>query len=408
MAFTYLTAGESHGPQLTGIIEGIPAGLTLDVDQINAALADRQRGYGRGNRQKIEHDQVEILGGVRHGVTLGSPITLVIHNRDHAHWSAIMDPTAPATPENTTRKVTRPRPGHADLVGGLKYRHADMRNVLERSSARETAMRVAIGNVCEQLLAALDIQIVGYVRQIGPVPAEKPLTSVAEIKQVTAANDLRITDPAKVAEIHQLIDDTRRAGDTLGGLIKVIAENVPAGLGSYVSWDTKLDAKIAGAVMGINAMKGVAIGDGFEAATRPGSQVMDPIAFDQDEGYHRLSDHLGGFEGGMTNGMPLVVNAAMKPIPTLYKALQTVDVQTKEVMKANVERSDTTAIVPAALVVENVVAIELAKAILEAFEGDNLARLQDQVKAWRTEMNQWSCILLAQRQLTVLTPRRRI
>ena len=388
MTFTYLTAGESHGPQLTGIIEGIPAGLTLDVDQINAALADRQRGYGRGNRQKIEHDQVEILGGVRHGVTLGSPITLVIHNRDHAHWSAIMDPTAPATPENTTRKVTRPRPGHADLVGGLKYRHNDMRNVLERSSARETAMRVAIGNVCEQLLAALDIQIVGYVRQIGPVPAEQPLKSVAEIKAVTAANDLRITDPDKVDTIHQLIDDTRGAGDTLGGLIKVIAEKVPVGLGSYVSWDTKLDAKIAGAVMGINAMKGVAIGDGFEAATRPGSQVMDPIAFDQKTGYHRLSDHLGGFEGGMTNGMPLVVNAAMKPIPTLYKALQTVDVQTKEVMKANVERSDTTAIVPAALVVENVVAIELAKAILEAFEGDNLARLQDQVKAWRMEMNQ--------------------
>lgn len=387
MTFTYLTAGESHGPQLTGIIEGIPAGLKLDVAQINAALADRQRGYGRGNRQKIEHDQVQILGGVRHGVTLGSPITLVIQNRDHAHWSAIMDPTAPATPENTTRQVTRPRPGHADLVGGLKYRHADMRNVLERSSARETAMRVAIGNICEQLLAALDIHLVGYVRQIGPVLAEDPtVTTVKAIKAQTAANDLRITDASQVATLHTLIDDTRRAGDTLGGLIRVVVENMPAGLGSYISWDTKLDGKLAAAVMGINAMKGVSIGDGFEAATRPGSQVMDPIAYDPAQGYYRTSNHLGGFEGGMTNGMPLVINAAMKPIPTLYKALPTVDTTTKEAKKANVERSDTTAIVPAALVVENVVAIELVKALTDAFSSDNLARLQDQVTAWRQEL----------------------
>lgn len=387
MTFTYLTAGESHGPQLTGIIEGIPAGLKLDVDQINAALADRQRGYGRGNRQKIEHDQVQILGGVRHGVTLGSPITLVIQNRDHAHWSAIMDPTAPATPENTTRQVTRPRPGHADLVGGLKYRHADMRNVLERSSARETAMRVAIGNICEQLLAALDIHLVGYVRQIGTVLAEDPtVTTVKAIKAQTAANDLRITDASQVAAIHTLIDETRRAGDTLGGLIRVVVENMPAGLGSYISWDTKLDGKLAAAVMGINAMKGVSIGDGFEAATRPGSQVMDPIAYDPAQGYYRTSNHLGGFEGGMTNGMPLVINAAMKPIPTLYKALPTVDTTTKEAKKANVERSDTTAIVPAALVVENVVAIELVKALTDAFAADNLARLQDQVTAWRQEL----------------------
>lgn len=387
MTFTYLTAGESHGPQLTGIIEGIPAGLKLDVAQINAALADRQRGYGRGNRQKIEHDQVQILGGVRHGVTLGSPITLVIQNRDHTHWSAIMDPTAPATPENTTRQVTRPRPGHADLVGGLKYRHADMRNVLERSSARETAMRVAIGNICEQLLAALDIHLVGYVRQIGTVLAEDPtITTVKAIKAQTAANDLRITDASQVDAIHTLIDETRRAGDTLGGLIRVVVENMPAGIGSYISWDTKLDGKLAAAVMGINAMKGVSIGDGFEAATRPGSQVMDPIAYDPAQGYYRTSNHLGGFEGGMTNGMPLVINAAMKPIPTLYKALPTVDTTTKEAKKANVERSDTTAIVPAALVVENVVAIELVKALTDAFSADNLARLQDQVAAWRQEL----------------------
>ena len=298
-----------------------------------------------------------------------------------------MDPTAPATPENTTRQVTRPRPGHADLVGGLKYRHADMRNVLERSSARETAMRVAIGNICEQLLAALDIHLVGYVRQIGPVLAEDPtVTTVKTIKAQTAANDLRITDASQVAALHTLIDDTPRAGDTLGGLIRVVVENMPAGIGSYISWDTKLDGKLAAAVMGINAMKGVSIGDGFEAATRPGSQVMDPIAYDPAQGYYRTSNHLGGFEGGMTNGMPLVINAAMKPIPTLYKALPTVDTTTKEAKKANVERSDTTAIVPAALVVENVVAIELVKALTDAFAADNLARLQDQVTAWRQEL----------------------
>ena len=323
----YLTAGESHGPQLTGILEGIPAGLHLDVDQINQALAARQGGYGRGNRQKIEHDTVEIVGGVRHGVTLGSPIALTVKNRDHAHWSEIMNPTSPATPENTVRKVNHPRPGHADLVGGMKYRHRDLRNVLERSSARETAMRVAVGNICEQLLAALDISIVGYVQQVGFIDARgNQPDNVKAIQMLIAQNDLRIIDNSKVEAIHQLIDQTKRNGDTLGGVIRVVAENVPAGLGSHVSWDTKLDGKLAAAVMGVNAMKGVSIGDGFENAVRLGSQVMDEISWDQETGYPRLSNHLGGFEGGMTNGMPIVINAAMKPIPTLYKPLQTVDV----------------------------------------------------------------------------------
>ena len=301
----YLTAGESHGPQLTGILEGIPAGLHLDVDQINQALAARQGGYGRGNRQKIEHDTVEIVGGVRHGVTLGSPIALTVKNRDHAHWSEIMNPTSPATPENTVRKVNHPRPGHADLVGGMKYRHRDLRNVLERSSARETAMRVAVGNICEQLLAALDISIVGYVQQVGFIDARgNQPDNVKAIEMLIAQNDLRIIDNTKVEAIHQLIDQTKRNGDTLGGVIRVVAENVPAGLGSHVSWDTKLDGKLAAAVMGVNAMKGVSIGDGFENAVRLGSQVMDEISWDQETGYSRLSNHLGGFEGGMTNGMP--------------------------------------------------------------------------------------------------------
>lgn len=383
---TYLTAGESHGPQETAIIEGIPASLAIDVDQINAALASRQGGYGRGSRQQIEHDQVEILGGVRHGLTLGSPITLVVKNRDHAHWSSTMHPTNPATAENTLRKVERPRPGHADLVGGMKYRHRDLRNVLERSSARETAIRVAVGNVCEQLLAALGVTLVGYVQAIGPVDTDltKPQT-VSEIKDAITQNDLRILAQDRVAELHDLIDQTRRAGDTLGGWIRVVVNGMPAGIGSYVSWDTKLDGQLAAAVMGVNAMKGVSIGDGFEISRHPGSQGMDEISHDAD-GYHRLSNHLGGLEGGMTNGMPLIINAAMKPIPTLYKALKTVNVVTKEVEKASVERSDTTAIVPASIVIENVVAIELAKALTNSFNADNLARLQEQLAAYREEL----------------------
>lgn len=383
----FITAGESHGPQLTGIIEGIPAGLHLDVDQINAALTARQGGYGRGNRQKIEHDQVQIVGGVRHGVTLGSPIALVIQNRDHANWSQIMDPISPATPANTVRKVEHPRPGHADLVGGMKYNHRDLRNVLERSSARETAMRVAIGNVCEQLLAALDIHLVGFVQQVGSIHVEaEPLLDVAQIQQKIEQNDLRILNQDQVEPIHQLIDSTKRAGDSLGGLIRVVAQNVPAGLGSYISWDTKLDAKLAGAVMGVNAIKGVSFGDGFDVAKTPGSQVMDEIDYQPGKGFSRLSDHLGGFEGGMTNGMPIIINAAMKPIPTLYKPLQTVDINTKEKLKANVERSDVTAIVPASLVVENVVAIELAKAITDTFEAASLTRLQSGIAEYRHQL----------------------
>ncbi len=269
----------------------------------------------------------------------------------------------------------------------MKYRHRDLRNVLERSSARETAIRVAIGAICKQLLEQLGIKIAGYVEQIGPVAtAGNPELDVAKIEAEVEQNDLRIIDQSKVDQIHDLIDQTKKAGDTLGGIIRVVATNVPAGLGSYVSWDTKLDAKLAAAVMGVNAMKGVEIGDGFKAATHMGSQVMDEIDWDKQDGFFRNSDHLGGFEGGMTNGMPIIVKAAMKPIPTLYKPLQSVDVETKEVKKASVERSDTTAIVPASIVIESVVAIELAKAITDKFDGDNLQRLQEQLAAYKAEI----------------------
>ena len=383
----YVTAGESHGPQLTGILSGLPAGLKLDIEQINRDLAARQGGYGRGNRQKIEHDQVEILGGLRHNQTLGSPLALAIKNRDHSHWSEIMNPTSPADEKNTLRRVEKPRPGHADLVGGMKYGHRDLRNVLERSSARETAMKVAIGSVCQQLLGQLGIELVGYVKVIGgrDLGIAQAL-DVATIKKQIEANDLRILAQEQVDSIHNLIDETRRAGDTLGGVIQVVVENVPVGLGSYTSWDNKLDAKLAQAVMGINAIKGVSFGDGFDLGYQKGSQVMDQITWDEQQGWSRLSNHLGGFEGGMTNGMPLVINAVMKPIPTLYKALQTADINSKELVKANVERSDTTAIVPASIVVEKTVAIELARVILATFEGANLSRLQKAVAAYRQEL----------------------
>lgn len=383
----YYTAGESHGPELSGILTGIPAGLHLDIDEINDALAARQGGYGRGNRQKIEKDQVIITGGVRHGVTLGSPIALTIRNRDHAQWSKIMNPVTPANAENTLRSVSRPRPGHADLVGGMKYGHRDMRNVLERSSARETAMRVAIGNICKQVLEALDVKIVGHVESIGGIQAAGDLsTNVDTIEAGIQENDLRILDQNKVEEIHARIDQAKRDGDTLGGVIRVVATNLPAGLGSYTSWDTKLDAKVAGAVVGVNAMKGCEIGDGFENAVRPGSQVMDEIDWEEGKGFTRNSDHLGGFEGGMTNGMPVIVKAAMKPIPTLYKPLQSADINSKEIKKATVERSDTTAIVPASIVIESVVAIELAKAITETFDGSQIDRLKKQVTEYREEL----------------------
>ena len=383
----YITAGESHGPQLTGILEGFPAGVSLDIDEINRQLSARQGGYGRGNRQKIEHDTIQIVGGVRHQKTLGSPIALVINNIDHAHWANIMDPVATETERNTLRKVTRPRPGHADLIGGMKYGHRDLRNVLERSSARETAMRVALGAICKQLLKQLDISIVGYVEQIGTAKAlGNRTTDTKEIVSEISQNDLRIIDNQKVAEIHELIDEAKKNGDTLGGIIRVVVNNLPAGLGSYTGWNTKLDAKLAAAVVGVNAMKGVSIGDGFETAGQFGSQVMDPIDWHKETGWTRTSDNLGGFEGGMTNGMPVVVFAAMKPIPTLYKALQTVNVETHLQQKANVERSDTTAIVPASIVIESVIAIELAKEILNTFEGSNLERLKKQIADYRQEV----------------------
>ncbi|MHC8518470.1 chorismate synthase [Weissella confusa] len=387
----YMTAGESHGPEEVAIIEGIPAGLHLTQEDINTELARRQHAAGRGQRQVIETDTVTIMGGVRHQVTLGSPIALNVHNDDHNHWAKIMDPNTPADEENSKRKVMRPRPGHADLVGGMKYRHAaDLRNVLERSSARETVMRVAVGAVAKRLLAELGIDVHGFVLNIGPVRADAgqiaQYKTLAELRAVTESFPTRTLDAETDEKIRTLLDDTKRDYNTVGGTVQVIATGVPVGLGSYVSADTKLDAKIARAIIGINAFKGVEFGGGFENAEKFGSEVMDEIYWSEERGFYRGSNNLGGFEGGMTNGEPVVVKGVVKPIPTLYSPMQSVDIDTHENHRASVERSDTTAVTAAAVIAEHMVAIELATAILDKFDTDNMDRLKEQLAAYRAEI----------------------
>ncbi|MBJ7650649.1 chorismate synthase [Weissella confusa] len=387
----YMTAGESHGPEEVAIIEGIPAGLHLTQEDINTELARRQHAAGRGQRQVIETDTVTIMGGVRHQVTLGSPIALNVHNDDHNHWTKIMDPNTPADEENSKRKVMRPRPGHADLVGGMKYRHAaDLRNVLERSSARETVMRVAVGAVAKRLLAELGIDVHGFVLNIGPVRADAgqiaQYKTLAELRTVTESFPTRTLDVETDEKMRTLLDDTKRDYNTVGGTVQVIATGVPVGLGSYVSADTKLDAKIARAIIGINAFKGVEFGGGFENAEKFGSEVMDEIYWSEERGFYRCSNNLGGFEGGMTNGEPVVVKGVVKPIPTLYRPMQSVDIDTHENHRASVERSDTTAVTAAAVIAEHMVAIELATAILDKFDTDNMDRLKEQLAAYRAEI----------------------
>ncbi|MGX7306360.1 chorismate synthase [Enterococcus durans] len=380
----YLTAGESHGPQLTAIIEGVPAGLAISVDQINQELARRQGGYGRGGRMKIEKDQVQLTSGIRHGKTFGSPITMIVENRDWKNWQTVMSVEPVSEKDEQLRRVAKPRPGHADLVGGMKYQHRDLRNVLERSSARETTMRVAIGALSKQLLAALDIEIASHVAVLGGIKAEVPMTlSVAEIKEKTAISEVNMVDLTIEDQVKTLIDETKKAGDTLGGIVEVRVENVPAGLGSYVQWDKKLDGKLAQAMLSINAFKGVEFGIGFESAFRPGSKVMDEITWNQTNGYQRASNHLGGFEGGMTNGEQIIVRGVMKPIPTLYKPLMSVDIDTKEPYKASVERSDSTAVPAASVVAEHVIATTLAMEILDHFPADNLTELKKAVNDHR-------------------------
>lgn len=374
----YLTAGESHGPRLTAIIEGVPAGLPLTAEDINIDLKRRQGGYGRGGRMKIESDQVVFTSGIRHGKTTGAPITMDVVNRDHQKWLDIMSTEDIEDRLKTKRKITHPRPGHADLVGGMKYRFEDLRNSLERSSARETTMRVAIGAVAKRILAELDIEIANHVVVFGGKEIDVPDgLSVAQIKELAAKSEVSIVNQNREQEIKDYIDQIKKDGDTIGGVVETIVGGVPAGLGSYVQWDRKLDAKLSQAVVSINAFKGVEFGLGFKDGYLPGSQVMDEILWNPQEGYTRKTNNLGGFEGGMTNGQPLVIRGVMKPIPTLYKPLMSVDIETHEPYKATVERSDPTALPAAGVVMEAVVATVIANEILETFTSDNLEELKE-------------------------------
>lgn len=380
----YLTAGESHGPRLTAIIEGVPAGLPLTTDYINLELKRRQGGYGRGARMKIESDKVEITSGVRHGRTMGGPITLNVINLDHQKWLDIMNVADVDDQKKELRKITKPRPGHADLVGGMKYRFDDLRNSLERSSARETTMRVAVGSVAKRLLEEIGVEIASHIVSFGGIDVEIPENlTVSEIKKRARQSEVSIVNPEREEEIRAYIDQIKKDGDTIGGIVETIVGGVPVGLGSYVQWDRKLDAKIAQGVVSINAFKGVEFGIGFEAGRLKGSQVMDEILWSKEDGFTRRTNNLGGFEGGMTNGEPIIVRGVMKPIPTLYKPLMSVDIETHEPYKATVERSDPTALPAAGVVMEAVVATVLATEILEKFSSDNLDELKEAVQQYR-------------------------
>jgi chorismate synthase len=375
MPLRYFTAGESHGPGLTAIVEGFPAGVPIDAATINHDLARRMQGYGRGGRMKIEQDQAEIRSGVRWGESLGSPITLWIENRDWRNWEKKMSPHA--EDRDPSISVTRPRPGHADLAGALKYNHRDVRNVLERASARETAARVAVGGLAKALLAPFGIRVLGWVAEIGGIAADHASLTAEEVFARAESSPVRLADADAERRIMARIDECKKAGDTLGGVVETVAIGLPPGLGSHAQWDRKLDGRLAHALMSVQAAKGVEVGLGFETARRPGSAVHDEIYFD--EGVRRFVRHTnnaGGTEGGMSSGEPIVVRTAFKPLSTLMSPLHSVDIDTKDEAKAAIERSDVVAIPAAAVIAESVVAFVIADAFLEKFGGDSLAEIR--------------------------------
>ncbi|UFA50863.1 chorismate synthase [Deinococcus radiophilus] len=375
----YLTAGESHGPRLTAIVEGLPSQLPLGKTDIDPWLRLRQGGYGRGRRMVIETDEVQLMSGVRGGVTTGAPVTLDIENRDFRNWTEIMAPESGNWPRK--KALTDARPGHADLTGGIKYRHKGLRDVLERASARETAARVAVGAIALKLLGEVGIQGANFVRRLGPVEVASPFNWDA--LETIENSDLRTWDEDAAGQMRALIDQTKAAGDTLGGILEVRFRGLPVGLGSYAHWDRKLDSRIAAAVMSVQAMKGVEIGSAFENAARPGSGVHDALYRDEARGYRRDTNGAGGLEGGMTNGEELVIRVAMKPIATLMRPLPTVNVVTHEASDAARERSDTTAVPAAGVILQCVIGWVLADAVLEKFGGDTLPEIQERVAAAR-------------------------
>jgi chorismate synthase len=382
----YFTAGESHGPCLTAIIDGVPAGFPIDVEKINHDLWRRQQGYGRGGRMLIEKDEVQIRSGLRWGETLGSPVALGIENKDWKNWTKKMSPLPGDRDESIA--VTKPRPGHADLAGVLKYYQADIRNILERASARETVSRTAVGSFAKQLLAPFGIRVLGYIRSIGGIEAKMDGLSYDETFARADESPVRVADQEAEEKIIAHIEHCKKSGDTLGGIFEVVALGLPPGLGSHAQWDSKLDGRLARALMSIQAMKGVEIGLGFEMGRRRGSEVHDEIFFDPHKmvseggtprivptGFYRGSNNSGGTEGGMSNGSPLVVRVAMKPISTLMSPLQSVDMRSKQAADASVERSDVCSAPAAAVVGESVVAFELAVSFLEKFGGDSLSEI---------------------------------
>jgi len=386
MPLELITAGESHGRELVAVLSGIPAGLRLDREGIDRELSRRQHGHGRGGRQKIERDRVEVRAGLRDSLTLGSPLLLAIANRDWENWSAVMDPWAVDAAQAARRRLTAPRPGHADLAGAWKYDHAaDLRNVLERASARETAARVAAGAVCRQLLATCGVEIRSGVVALGGVELLAGPPSWADLERVDDAAPLRTVAPDREAELVAAVDAARHAGETLGGVVGVVARGVPPGLGSYARWEERLDGRLAQAVMAVQAVKAVAIGAGIEAAARPGSKAHDPIVPGRG-GLRRSSNHAGGVEAGISNGEDVVLRAFMKPIATLREPLPSVDLATGAAARAAYERSDVTAVPACGVIVEAAVAFVLAQALLEKFGGDTVADLQAALGAYRARL----------------------
>ncbi|HWQ68789.1 MAG TPA: chorismate synthase [Patescibacteria group bacterium] len=377
----YLTAGETHGPMLTTILEGIPANLPIAAQEITCDLVRRQQGYGRGGRMRIEKDEANIVGGVRHGLTLGGPIAILIANRDWDNWKLTMDPTPAGREADPKEPVTRPRPGHADLAGALKYGQQDIRNVLERASARETAARMAVGAVCKRLLLQFGVEVFSHVLAIGGIEAKTDGLSFAEIRERAELSPVRCADQQAGDAMMRKIDEAKSRGTSLGGVFEVVALNPPVGLGSYVQWDDKLDGRLAQAVMSIQAIKGVEIGLGFEGARRFGFETHDEI-FYEDGRFMRRTNRAGGLEGGMSNGEPIVVRGAMKPIATQYAPMASVDLHTKESFQASVERSDICAVPAAGVVGEAVVAFEIARAFREKFGGDSLEEMTRNYQAY--------------------------
>lgn len=395
----YLTAGESHGPSLTAILEGIPAHLPLAAKEIDEELHRRQMGYGRGGRMRIEQDRVIITAGVRHGLTLGSPIAFTIINRDFENWKETMGVEAEAEARDPKPAMTRPRPGHADLAGAMKYGHHDVRSVLERASARETAARVAVGAICKRLLREFGISVVSHVVEIGGVRCDVAGLPLEEIRARAEVSPVRCADPQASEAMVAKIDEARRRKTTLGGIFEVIVEGVPVGLGSYIQWDLKLDGRLARALMSIQAIKGVEVGLGFEVARRWGFEAHDEIFYEapgppqtQDPkrrvGFYRKTNYAGGLEGGMTNGEPILLRAAMKPLSTQYAPLRSVDLETKEPFEASVERSDICSVPAAGVVGEAVVAFEVAAAMREKFGGDSLGEMRRNFDAYMTSIRE--------------------